>query len=169
MAGFIIPTLRTDRLILRPLALDDTSPLQIALDDPKVWRYFPLSQVPDLKRTQSYIEGQLSHWNEYGLGHWAVEETDHTLIGWCGLQFLSDTVETEVAYCLGKPFWGKGYATEAAKASLDFGFQELPIKEIIGLTHLANKASQNVLMKIGMKFVDTRRYFGMECYRFRIP
>ena len=169
MAGILIPTLRTERLILRPLALGDASTLQITLNDPDVWQYFPLPRVPDLKRTQSYIEGQLAHWNEYDLGHWAVEETDHNLIGWCGLQFLSETDETEVAYCLGKAYWGKGYATEAARASLDYGMQKLLIQEIVGLTHLANKASQNVLLKIGMKLVDTRRYFGMECLRFRIP
>ena len=167
MAGSSIPTLRTERLILRPLTLDDSANLQGVLDDPDVWRYFPLPSVPTLERTQSYIEGQITHWADYGLGHWALEGNGQELIGWCGLQFLPDTNETEVAYCLGKPFWGKGFATEAARASLDYGLETLKAKEIIGLTHIANKASQNVLRKIGMKYVDTKVYFGMECFRFR--
>jgi RimJ/RimL family protein N-acetyltransferase len=90
-------------------------------------------------------------------------------MGWCGLQFLPDSNETEVAYCLGRPFWGLGYATEAARESLEYGLKELNLKEIIGLTHIQNKASQNVLLKIGLHFVDRRTYFGMECLRFRVP
>ena len=90
-------------------------------------------------------------------------------MGWGGLQFLPETNETEVAYCLGKPFWGQGYATEAARESLAYGFHTLQLKEIIGLTHVENKASQNVLLKIGLHLVDRKTYFGMECFRFRVP
>jgi ribosomal-protein-alanine N-acetyltransferase len=163
------PTLHTPRLTLRPLSLDDTEALHHVLNDPDVWKYFPLPETPSLVRTRTYIQGQLDHWAEYSLGHWALEDDNHILMGWCGLQFLPDTNETEVAYCLGKPFWGKGYATEAARESLDYGFNKLHLKEIIGLTHVENKASQNVLLKIGLHFVDRKMYFTMECFRFRAP
>jgi ribosomal-protein-alanine N-acetyltransferase len=99
--------------------LDDLAPLHHILNNADVWRYFPLTEIPSLARTKTYIEGQLDHWAEYSLGHWAVEDKDHTLLGWCGLQYLPDTTETEVAYCLAKPQWRKGYATEAARASLE--------------------------------------------------
>jgi RimJ/RimL family protein N-acetyltransferase len=163
-----IPSLVTDRLTLRPLSQEDASALQLVLDDPDVWRYFPRTEVPTLARTKTYIEGQHAHWDEYGFGHWAIDAIDEGLIGWCGLQFLPDTEETEVAYCLGKAYWGKGFATEAARASLNFGTTNLRIKEIVGLTHVENQASQHVLQKIGLKFVDRKFYFGMECLRFRI-
>jgi [ribosomal protein S5]-alanine N-acetyltransferase len=168
MAVKIIPSLVTNRLILRPFSQEDATVLQLVLDDPDVWRYFPRTEVPTLSRTKTYIEGQLAHWEEYGYGHWAIITGDKVLIGWCGLQFLPDTHETEVAYCLGRDFWGKGIATEAARASLDFGMIDLGIKEIVGLTHVENKASQHVLQKIGLKFVERKTYFGMECFRFRI-
>jgi ribosomal-protein-alanine N-acetyltransferase len=138
------------------------------LDDPDVWRYFPNTEVPSLERTKTYIEGQLAHWEEHAFGHWAVKVKDKMLIGWCGLQFLPETNEIEVAYCLGKEHWGKGYATEAARASLNYGTSDLGFKEIVGLTHVENKASQHVLQKIGLKFIDRKVYFGMECFRFRI-
>ena len=168
MAEVLIPTLVSQRLILKPLVHQDVEALYNALDDPDVWKYFPLPVPPSLDRTSSYINGQLDHWTTYGLGHWALEDKNHTLLGWCGLQFLPETSETEVAYCLGKPHWGKGYATESAKASLDYALATLEKKEIIGLTHVENKASQNVLKKIGLQFVDRKQYFGMDCFRFRI-
>jgi ribosomal-protein-alanine N-acetyltransferase len=118
MVSQVYPTLITERLKLRPLQLKDAATMQQTLKDRDVWRYFPLSEIPSLKKTQTYIEGQLEHWAAHGFGHWALENGSHDLLGWCGLQFLPETNETEVAYCLGKPFWGKGYATEAARASL---------------------------------------------------
>lgn len=163
------PTLFTPRLTLRPLSLDDAGALYHVLNDKDVWQYFPLPENPPLVRTQTYIQGQLGHWVEYSLGHWALEDKNQILVGWCGLQFLPETNETEVAYCLGKPFWGQGYATEAARESLAYGFHTLHLKEIIGLTHVENKASQNVLQKIGLHFVDRKIYFGMECFRYRTP
>lgn len=163
------PTLYTPRLTLRPLLPDDAEALHQVLHDPDVWQYFPLPEVPSLARTRSYIKGQLDHWAEYSLGHWALEDKNHILMGWGGLQFLPDTKETEVAYCLGKPFWGKGYATEAARKSLEYGCNTLNLKEIIGLTHVDNKASQNVLLKAGLLLVDRKTYFGMDCFRFRTP
>ena len=168
MATKSIPSLITNRLILRSFSQDDAAALQLVLNDPDVWRYFPRTEVPTLERTISYIVGQLEHWDEYGFGHWAMDTKDKNLIGWCGLQFLPETNETEVAYCLGKPYWGEGFATEAACASLNFGMIDLGIKEIVGLTHVDNKASQHVLDKIGLNFVERKAYFGMECFRFRI-
>jgi len=168
MVETIYPTLTTERLVLRPLMMEAAAALQHVLDAPEVWRYFPRPEVPSLERTQTYIEGQLAHWAEYGFGHWALQDKGGTLIGWCGLQFLSETNETEVAYCLGMDHWGKGFATEAARASLDFGTQTLGKKEIVGLTHTENFASQNVLKKIGLRYIDRKVYFGMDCFRFRL-
>lgn len=163
------PTLFTSRLILRPLSLDDADALHQVLNDRDVWRYFPLPEIPSRARTQTYIQGQLHHWAEYSFGHWALEDKNQILMGWGGLQFLPETNETEVAYCLGKPFWGQGYATEAARESLAYGFHTLHLNEIIGLTHVDNKASQKVLLKVGLHFVDRKTYFGMDCFRYRTP
>ena len=74
----------------------------------------------------------------------------------------------EVLYALSKDYWGKGYATEGAYASLKYGFNVLKLDKIIGLTKLENKASIKVLEKIGLSYQGNKRVFGMECRYFEI-
>jgi ribosomal-protein-alanine N-acetyltransferase len=90
------------------------------------------------------------------------------LIGWSGLTFLPETEEVEVAYLLGQAFWGKGLATEAARACVQYGFENVGLESIVGIVHPENIASQRVMEKLGMSFVDQSTYFGMECYRYSI-
>ena len=87
-------------------------------------------------------------------------------MGWCGLEFLPDTNETEVGYLLSGKFWGRGYATEAACETVLFGINRIGLEEIIPLTDPHNIASQRVLEKSGLKFTRRQVYFGMEMFRF---
>ena len=122
-----------------------------------------------MERVQGLIERQLLQWKEYSLGWWAVTLKGQTeLFGWNGLQYLPETDEVEVGYLLRKAFWGNGYATEGARAALSYGFDPIGLKQIIGLTHPENTASQNVLRKCGMRFVEQKEYFGMQLYRYAI-
>lgn len=162
-----IPTLVTERLALRPLSLSDGDALYEIFAEKNVTDYFPNPNPPDRAKIDRIIESQLHHWQEHDCGWWAVEDlTDKALMGWCGLQYLPDTDEMEVAYMLGKAFWGQGYATEAALASLNYGIQKMKFKMIVGIVHPKNRASQNVLEKIGMQFTLETVYFGMPCYRY---
>jgi RimJ/RimL family protein N-acetyltransferase len=74
----------------------------------------------------------------------------------------------EVGYLLSKQFWGRGYATEGAKAALAFGFETLGLGQVIGLTHPENTASQNVLLKCGLEYVEQKEYFGIVANRYLI-
>jgi len=164
-----IPTLTTLRLTLRPFTLDDATPLHRILNQPNILQYFPNPEAPAMERVQRIIENQLTHWKEHHLGWWAVVLQGSTeLIGWNGLQYLPETDEVEVGYLLSKQFWGRGYATEGAKASIQFGFENFNFGEIIGLTHPKNLASQNVLKKCGMLFIEQKEYFGMQLYRYAL-
>ena len=164
-----IPTIETARLTLRPFNLDDSEPLSQILSVPDVLRYYPSSDPPDLERVQKLVQRQIQHWQDYGYGWWAVvPHAEQQLIGWSGLQYLPDTDEIEIGYLLGKPYWGRGLATESAEAGLDFGFNTLGLQEIIGIVHPENIASQGVLKKIGMQFVKQAQYFGMDCYQYKI-
>jgi RimJ/RimL family protein N-acetyltransferase len=164
-----IPTVTTVRLILRPFTTEDVEPLHHILGEEGVLRYFPNTNPPSRDRVQKMIAAQLKHWQEHGFGWWAVElRSRHGLIGWSGLQFLPETDEVEVAYLLGKAFWGQGLATEAARASLQFAFQDVGMGTIVGIVHPDNVASQRVLEKLGLSFVDKAPYFGMDCYRYSI-
>jgi RimJ/RimL family protein N-acetyltransferase len=164
-----IPTITTSRLILRALAEEDIGPLHCILGDRDVLRYFPNTNPPTRDRVQKLISGQLKHWEERGYGWWAIElRSQNELIGWSGLQFLPETEEVEVAYLLGKAFWGKGLATEAARAGLQYGFEDIELESIVAIVHPENIASQRVIEKLGMLFVDQSHYFGMDCYRYSI-
>ena len=163
------PTLTTPRLTLRPFTLDDVAPLHRILNQPDILQYFPNPSSPAMERVQRIIEKQLAHWGEHNLGWWAVVPHGQSeLIGWNGLQYLPETDEVEVGYLLSKQFWGRGYATEGAKASIQFGFANFNFGEIIGLTHPENIASQNVLKKCGMRFIEQKEYFGMQLFRYML-
>ena len=83
-------------------------------------------------------------------------------IGSGGLVQVKDAPDVEIAYHFLPSAWGKGYATEAATAILDFGFEKVRLKEIIGLAFPENVASWRVLEKVGMRYVGTATYFGIE-------
>lgn len=164
------PTITTPRLTLRPFKRTDAIPLHRILNQPNILQYYPNPVPPDMERVEKIIERQLTHWIDHRYGWWAVIPNGGTeLIGWNGLQYLPETDEVEVGYLLSQPFWGNGFATEGAQASLRFGFDNFNFGEIIGLTHPNNTASQNVLKKCGMRFTGEARYFDMQVHRFSLP
>lgn len=165
----MIPTLTTTRLVLRPFTAGDAEPLHRLLGGKDVLRYFPNPDPPPPDRVQKLIVQQLAHWGEHGYGWWAVEQrAKQGLMGWAGLQFLPETQETEVAYLLGNAFWGLGFATEAARASLDYGFGEHKLECVVGIVHPENKASIHVIEKLGMSCSGEHVYFGMQVLRYSI-
>ena len=164
-----IPDLRTSRLILRPWTLEDARALFSILHEEDILQYFPNPAPLPLDKVQNYISHQLRHWQEHGYGHWAVtlREKDEVL-GWCGLEYLPELNETEVAYLLSKNTWGKGFATEAARAALRFGFNNTGLEAIIGLVHPENRASIRVLEKCGLTLASRITLWGLEMCRYRI-
>lgn len=165
-----IPTLTTDRLFLRPFTLQDVDALHSISSDRTVLRYFPRPEPPQRDRVERLIAQQLAHWDEHGYGWWALELRETPgLIGWCGLQFLSDFAKVEVAYLLGRDYWGRGLATEAARAAVHFGFVDLGLECIVGIAHVDNRASQRVITKLGMTLVEPRRLWDIECYWYELP
>jgi ribosomal-protein-alanine N-acetyltransferase len=164
-----IPTLTTPRLTLRPFTLDDVAPLHRILNQPIILQYFPNPDSPSIERVEEIVDKQLNHWDEHNLGWWAVvPQGGSELIGWNGLQYLPETDEVEVGYLLSRQFWGRGYATEGAKTSIQFGFENFNFGEIIGLTHPGNFASQNVLKKCGMQFTGQAACFGIQVFRYTL-
>lgn len=164
-----IPTLTTQHLTLRPLTLKDLGPMYRVFNEPDILKYFPNPNPPTIDRLQKIIENQIQHWEEHGLGWWAVVPKGETEpAGWNGLQYLPETNETEVGYMLSGKYWGKGYSTEGARAGLEFGFKTLGLDQIVGLVHPENIASQRVLLKCKMTFTYQAPYFGMEMLRYVI-
>jgi RimJ/RimL family protein N-acetyltransferase len=163
------PVVVTTHLYLCPWETGFTSRLHSILGEKDILRYFPRTSPPSLETVEKYIAHHLEHWQIYGYGHWAViSRPGEEVIGWCGLEYLPETEETEVAYLLSREYWGRGYATEAADAAILFGFTSTPLTEIIGLAHPDNIASRRVLEKCGLTYIDRKIYFLMELCRYRI-
>ncbi|MBN1878429.1 MAG: GNAT family N-acetyltransferase [Anaerolineae bacterium] len=164
-----IPQVATERLLLRPFTEQDIDPLYQILQQPDILRYFPRTSAPPYEAVARLVNGQLKHWDDYRYGWWAVEWHDEPgLLGWAGLGYLPETGETEVAYLLRREVWGRGIATEASLTSLQFGFAGFDFPFIVGIAHPENIASQRVLEKSGLTFVERTVYFGMDCYRYVI-
>ncbi len=159
----------TPRLVLRPFTMNDRDVLFTIVQEPDIFRYFPTQEAWPLEKVERYINYQIAHWKKFNYGHWAVvmRETGQ-IIGWNGLEYLPDTDETEVGYLISMAFWGNGYATESASAIVKFGVNKVGLKEIIGLTHPQNFASQRVLEKSGLSFTRSAFYFGMDMFRYAI-
>ncbi len=161
------PVLRTRNLTLRLLVPEDAEILHRIYQSEGVLRYFPNPFPPPLERVQRYITSQQSHWKERGYGNWGIlPDGADEIIGWAGLQYLPELGETEVGFLLDRPAWGKGFATEAASASLEFGFVQRDLDHIIALVHPENLASQQVVKKCGMIYKTTLRLWGIELMRF---
>jgi RimJ/RimL family protein N-acetyltransferase len=162
-----IPSLQTPHLLLRPWAADDAPALFAILQEPNILQYFPPSPPPTLEKTGRYIAHQLAHWQERGYGHWAVvTQDDGRVVGWNGLEYLPETDETEVAYLLSRRVWGQGFATEAARAAVEFGLRTCALPAIIGLVHPENAGSIRVLEKCGLVFNNRAVYWGLELLRY---
>lgn len=98
-------------------------------------------------------EDVLGDYEKYGYGRLAVEwKTSGKFIGFAGLKYLDDLNEVDLGYRFIRKDWGKGIATEAGQALLGFGFEKLDLKKIIAMVLMANRASINVLNKLGFNF-----------------
>lgn len=155
----------TERLRLRQFAPDDIDEYTaLIFADPDVMRYLPKRESPPRERAQRTMDLFNDHWNHYPYGPWAVtEKTSGKLIGHCGLRFIPEIDETEVLYAFGKSSWNKGYATEAAQASVDFGFQHVRLDRIIALAVPENFASRRVMEHCGLQYEKDIQLFGLDC------
>jgi ribosomal-protein-alanine N-acetyltransferase len=164
-----IPTIRTRHLALVPLQSADAEVLHRIYQADGVLRYFPNTTPPPLEKVGRFIESQAEHWEKFNCGNWGIlPDGEAQIIGWAGLQFLPELNETEVGFLMDKSFWGKGYGTEIARASLRFGFEQLDLKQIIALVHPDNLASRRVIEKCGMTYVETIHLWGIDLMRHLI-
>ncbi|MBV6442321.1 MAG: N-acetyltransferase [Haliscomenobacteraceae bacterium CHB4] len=150
--------LETLRLILREVEESDLEGFFEMDSDPEVARYVGAPPVQHRQESLEIIRFVRSHYILYGMGRWAVvlKETGEFL-GWCGVRPMREmkvngrTDFVDISFRFTRRYWGKGYATEAAKAALDYGFQVLGYTEICSFADIRNVASQRVLEKIGLK------------------
>lgn len=146
--------LTTDRLILRDFVPDDWREVHTYARDPAVVMYMPWGPNTE-KDTKQFIRRALGYRNEDPRTHFElaiVLAEANRLIGGCGVRLTSPTSSVaSMGYCLNRELWGQGYATEAARAVLAFGFEELRPHRVFATCDPDNIASARVLEKLGMK------------------
>lgn len=154
----------TERLMLREFVQLDLDAYTASIfADAEVMRYLPKRDTPPRERARQTMDFFNDHHAEYGWGPWAViEKKSGELMGHCGLRYIADLDETELLYALGRDFWGKGYATEAARASVDFGFRELKLERIIALAVPENIASRKVMEHCGLVYERDAHLFELD-------
>ena len=145
--------IETERLILRTWQDSDAQPYFDMNQDPKVIQYFlgalTMAQVAD------FIKAKNQQQQDLGYTLWAVElKKTGEFIGFIGLNYTDwpahFTPAVEIGWRLASPFWHQGYATEGAKACLEYGFKKVGLKEIVSFSVPANLASIKVMKRIGM-------------------
>lgn len=149
-----VARLTTGRLDLRPLTLDDAADYWPLVRDPEVLRYVGESPCESLDAVRDILRDKpLSDYARYGFGRLAVIERDSgRFVGWCGLKYVPSIDAVDIGYRFLPDCWGKGYATEAGAAVLQYGFDALNLAQIVGLVDPANAASARVMQKLGLRF-----------------
>ena len=161
--------IETQRLLLRPFTSDDLDEFVLLCADPEVMRYIGSGEPQSRERAEMRFNALIKHWNDHAFGPFAVAtKTGDEFTGFCGLQFLDNTAEIEVGFRLAKRFWAMGLATEAAKASLRFGFEELRLDRIVAVVQPENIASSRVIEKIGLRYVKDARFYDTDVKYYAI-
>lgn len=148
-------TLETERLLLRPFREEDEEPFFAMSSDPKVFEF--LLPFPDRAASDAFLDRLRRDFNARGWGFWAVEQkSDAHFMGICGMhepgpEFGVGRPCVEIGWRLAPRFWGKGFATEAAREVLRFGFTELGLDEIVSFTAVKNAPSRHVMERLGME------------------
>jgi RimJ/RimL family protein N-acetyltransferase len=154
----IHPSLETERLLLRPWRpAEDLDALAALNADPAVMRWVTPNRPLRREETADFLDWAVRHWDEHGFGLWAVVPRDEGAgcIGFAGLaipSFLPAILPAvEVGWRLAPAWWGRGLATEAARASVAFGFERLGLRLIVSVVDARNERSLRVAEKLGMR------------------
>jgi ribosomal-protein-alanine N-acetyltransferase len=145
--------LETERLVLRPWRDEDLPWIQEINADPRVMEHFVTVLTP--AETTAMIRRIQTHFATHGFGFWAVQQRDRdAVIGLVGLAVPTFSAHfmpcVEIGWRIAHQHWGQGYATEAARAALDYGFEQRQLDEIVSFTAVPNVKSQRVMQKLGM-------------------
>jgi RimJ/RimL family protein N-acetyltransferase len=172
--------LKTDRLVLRPWRRDDVRAYSRILQDPDVMRHWGSGMRFRIKRTVANLVARVSdiearhalvamdrHWRKHRFGLWALEERESgALLGNAGLTVLDgwtgESANIEVGWLLARSAWGRGYAVEAGRASLEFAFDVRRLPRIVSVAFTSNWRSERVMQNLGLRPAGRMRWKGDE-------
>lgn len=162
--------IETPRLVIREITRDDFKELYSICSDPEIMKFVGDGKPLTAEQTQRWVDVTLKNYEVKGFGMYAViEKETGVFIGYSGLVFSTDVNDNELIYALDKAYWGRGLATEIAYHMVEFGFDSLHIKSIYASIDPENKASKNILSKIGFKeFCKKNDEYGLETIYYQI-
>jgi len=164
----------TGRFILRELLLSDDKGIFELDSNHDVHKYLGKKPIKNIEEARKVIDFIRQQYVDNGIGRWAIiEKATSKFAGWTGLKLVREKINNhsdfyDLGYRLIPKFWGKGIATETAKACVSYGFDRLNLDSIYGMADIDNKASINVLQKAGLEFIETFDYDGTEHAWLRI-
>ncbi len=164
----------TERFILREVETADENSFFEMDSNPAVHTYLGNSPVTKIEQIQDVIKFIQKQYADNGIGRWAVEEkVTGNFVGWCGLKLdtagrNNHTNYYEIGYRFLEKYWGKGIATETAKACVAYGFNTMNLPVIYACCDVNNAASKNVLVKVGYTLIEEFIYDDISNFWFRI-
>jgi ribosomal-protein-alanine N-acetyltransferase len=163
------PEIETSRLRLRPFTTDDLEDLHLIFGDAEVMRHITGGKVRTRAETETGLRRTIEAWETRGFGFWAVTTKGQTAaIGYCGYLLLDRTPEIELAYGIARAHWGRGFATEAARACLRYGFEEMKLERIVAVVNPQNAHSQRVLEKLGMRHTGNAHHYDADLMYYEL-
>lgn len=152
---------QTPRLYLRPFQEKDAADLYALNAHPQAIEYTGDKSFYNIEDALNFVKNYDAY-AKTGLGRWAVlRKEDHLFLGWCGLKWHPKEQVIDIGYRFNVNYWGNGYATEAARAVVDYAFSNLKIKKLVAHAHLDNIRSHAVLQKLDFCFLKDFNYDGM--------
>lgn len=145
--------IETERLILRELNMADAEDMLRLHSNVQVQQYTGEATITALEGIHHKIKEKTDEYERYGFGRWGTVLKDGLqFVGWAGLSYLPEFDEIDLGYRFLPEYWGVGIATEAARAILNYGFDNLQLSRIIAIAMKENTASIRVMEKVGMQF-----------------
>jgi RimJ/RimL family protein N-acetyltransferase len=158
--------IETERLLLRELLLSDVDGMFELDSNPNVHLFVGNNPVKNIEQSVEYIHFVQKQYKDFGTGRWAVilKETNEFL-GWSGIKFITDEINGhtnfyEIGYRFIEKHWGKGYATEAGKAFVNYAFNEMKVDALYAYADAGNENSRKILEKLGLHYVNSFEYEG---------
>jgi RimJ/RimL family protein N-acetyltransferase len=153
----------TDRLILRRFTLDDVPALYELCSRPEIIRYAQSTPLASLEEARAFMQAAPFHdYATYGYGRFAcVWKESGAVIGFSGVKYVPEIGDTELGYRFLPEYWGKGLATEAGRASIEFARADLGLGRLVAMVHPDNVASARVLTRLGFAVEKQLQYSGL--------
>lgn len=156
--------IETDKFLLREIEFSDLDAMFELDSDPLIHKYLGNKPIKDKKQAEETIKFVRQQYLENGIGRWAIQEKENNeFVGWTGLKLVKETINNQsnyydLGYRILRKHWGKAYASQSAKLSLDYAFNIMKINEIFAAAHIHNIASNKILQKLGFEYINTFDY-----------